>query len=124
MTCSSHGDRDADAHLNSENVVRRATELRILADIAFQIDVVDTGEVLEEMLPHPVEGDLIDEAVVRHKANDAVAILQPVRRPSKELDVRIVQRVLVGRRRVLRVRVPNASVDHRDICGSCCCRSR
>jgi len=55
---------DADADLNAEDVVSCSAELRVLADVAVQIDVIDAAKVLVEMLPHAIEGDLVYEAVV------------------------------------------------------------
>src|SRR6266851_4697345 len=47
------------------------------------------------MLAHAIESGLIDEAIVRHEADDAVAPTEAVRRPPKELHVGIVELVLL-----------------------------
>ena len=45
-----------------------------------------------KMLPHPVERNLIDEAVVGDKADDPVSARRVDRCPAEELDIRIVKR--------------------------------
>jgi hypothetical protein len=60
----SDGERDSNASLDSENVVRRAGQLRVPTHIAVEVDMVNSLEVLRKMLPHSVEGDLVHEAVI------------------------------------------------------------
>ena len=79
---TSDRDRDPDADLDAEDVVRRAAEFRVVPDIAVQVQVVDSREVLQQVLPHPVEGDLVDEAVVGDEAHDAVAAVRAGPLPS------------------------------------------
>ncbi len=59
-------DRDSDANpdLDAKDVVRRTAQLRVLADVALKVEVVDGCEVLRQMLAHSVEGNLLYEAVV------------------------------------------------------------
>ena len=64
--------RDAHPHLYAENIVRGARKFRIPAYVSVQVDVIDSLEVAQKMLAHAVEGYLVYEAVVRHKADDAV----------------------------------------------------
>src|SRR6185437_5847583 len=56
-----NGDSDADADLYAEDVVRCARELGIAAHVAMQVEMVDGGEVLQQMLAHAIEGDLVYE---------------------------------------------------------------
>lgn len=66
---------DADANLDPEDVVGRSSKSGILADVAFQVQVVDSREISQQMLSHAVERDLVDEAVVCHEAYNTVAPL-------------------------------------------------
>lgn len=40
-----NGEGDTDAHLYTENIVRRSRDLRIPADVAVQVDVIDSLKV-------------------------------------------------------------------------------
>lgn len=66
--------RDTHAYLNPEHVMCRSGQLRIPPHVAVEIEVVDALEVLHEVLPHPVERELVYKAVVRHKAHDPIPI--------------------------------------------------
>ncbi len=107
-----HGHRDADPDLNAEDVVGRARQFRVVPDVALQVQVVDPREILEQMLPHPVERDLIDEAVVGDEAHDAVPPVQPIHRPAEELHVHVAQGVLVRGGRILGVGLAHAPVNY------------
>src|SRR5947209_1953800 len=56
--------RDADADLNTEDIMCRAREFRILAYIAVQIEMPNAREIFEQMFPHPAKGILINERVI------------------------------------------------------------
>src|SRR5271166_1927834 len=64
------------------------------------------------MLPHAVEGDLIDKAVVADEANDAISPLKPVYSPSEEFYVHVRQGILVRRHRVFRVGCSYAVINY------------
>ena len=107
------GDGDADGRGDPEDVVGRPAELRVLADVDPEVQVVDVREVFPKVLPHPVERDVLDETVVGHEADDPILPTQAVHRPSPELDVGVIELVLEPSRRVLRVGMPDPPVDDR-----------
>ena len=89
-----HGDVYAD--LNTEDVMRCSGELRVLAHVTTKIDDRYAVEVLAKVLPHPIERNTIEEAVVGDVAYDSLAPFQePVCRHAEGLDVGVTECVLV-----------------------------
>jgi len=81
-------DEDVDAHsgLDSENVVRGARQLRILANVPSKVEQIDRIEFRFKAGSHTVKRVVVDEAAVRHQAHNPL-VFDPVAEPSDRLDV-------------------------------------
>src|SRR5437763_342260 len=88
-----------DANLNHKNVVLGAAQRTVLVHVSVQVDVIDPGEVPQEVLLHAIQGG--DEFIVGYVADDSGLAGKAVNRPPEESDIRIVVFVLEGRRGVL-----------------------
>src|ERR1700674_2844775 len=59
VTINPNGQRNTDSHLNSKNVIGSARQRRILAHVSLQVEVIDSGKVLQEMFSHSIKCYLI-----------------------------------------------------------------
>src|SRR5690242_2247368 len=82
------------------------------SSITAEIQVIDRCKVLHKVLAHSIEGNTVNESIVRHHADDAVVLPKPIRRPAKELHIDIAQRIAVSRVRVLRIGVTDPLINH------------
>ena len=83
-----NGNGDTDTNLNTEHVMSRTAQLGILTNITVQVSMINLGEILKEIFPHAIKGDLVHEAIIGDKADDAVPIFQPLDSPAKKLHIR------------------------------------
>ena len=97
-----HQKVDAHANLNAEDVVGRAGQLRVLPDVAAQVEHVDGIEVFRQILAHPVARDGVEKTAVGDQGDDAF-LADPVRSPADGFDVGIGELVAERGLRVSRV---------------------
>ena len=51
--------------------------------------MINLGEVLKEVFPHAIEGDLVHEAIIGDKADNTVSLFQTLDSPAEKLHVGI-----------------------------------
>ena len=56
-----------------------------------QVQMINRGEVLQQMLAHAIEGNLVNKRVVADQADNAIASLQSISCPAEELHIGIVE---------------------------------
>src|SRR6185437_4956352 len=86
-----HCDGDADPELDPKNIVLRTAQCAVSVNVSMQVNMVNASEVSEKVLLHPVEGVMVDKAVVTDKTDNAVVFTQTVYRPTEEADVWVIE---------------------------------